>query len=986
MAILASVSGARSQSATVLINCEDASPAGGDQLDRGFYVDTYPGATLTQVDLWFSAQTKGEYQASLTVRALTYDGPLIGQDVQSFSLSGSTSQPTLVSFTFPAAEVQPGSTVTFAMELLSGPDNRVFYSLVTGSACPVIQTNGTTPPLDSIRRIGITVRIWGHQTPPAIPVPGELHVTNFDRTVTHFFCEDQVIPLVPSSEDFIVWWGATDYGGLAVDGYHYQIFEGGSCDAAPVVDNFWIDPNETSTYFGFRITPVAESYCYRVRAWVDLLDGSRQYGGWSPCCCFDVEERLCERLETPEVTGIGDTTCDGTTSDRLPLLSWNDVANESGYRWEVRTGSGALVSRGTTGENVVTTAEAGWLAYGDYVVSVQAYGDGEIYCDSERSPRCPFTVADVEGTADFTWWPEDPKQGERVRFADRSSGVPLTWDWDFDDGSASDGHQHPSHVFDQAGSYDVSLEVQFDSGKSVDAVSKTVTVSGAISCGDDACEGGETAWSCPSDCALEPEETGRAGGSGRRSSVPAAVGGVPGVGDTFWMTEGTVFNPGPGPVTFVLEYAAEGKSDTLEVGPFDLETQQGLFWENIVEDLFDKTGSGGLWLDSTSPVLFLTRSYNQTDDGSFGQGVAGTREPLTLAQDEGEMFLVGLREDSSFRSNLFFQEVDGSPVKVRIDVFNDAGEKISGATVPVDGHGVKLKKGSRLGISTAGSAYATVKVAEGAGRVAAIGSVIDNITGDPTTIDPIHPDQVTAKAAGENHHLVAVVAHTKGLFDSVWRSEVTIVNPDTVPQAVRMMYEVEYDQTGVVGDTLEESVTIQPGEQLPWEDVLVELFGIPANARTQGALHLYAPEGLIVNTRTYNQQADGSTLGQGVPALMAGDMIGVEETGKIMGLKHTPGTRTNVGFGEFDGQDTEVVVTFFTTRPGFVPLGSLTRTVPANSHLQITRVFDRLGLGSDPMTGIVAFVRVTSGGSVYAYGSVVDNATGDATTYLAPKN
>ncbi len=52
-------------------------------LNRGFYVESYPGGTLTQVDLWFNSweYCPCQWEVSLSARAGTYDGQLIGQDL-----------------------------------------------------------------------------------------------------------------------------------------------------------------------------------------------------------------------------------------------------------------------------------------------------------------------------------------------------------------------------------------------------------------------------------------------------------------------------------------------------------------------------------------------------------------------------------------------------------------------------------------------------------------------------------------------------------------------------------------------------------------------------------------------------------------------------------------------------------------------------------------------------------------------------------------
>jgi len=57
-----------------------------------------------------------------------------------------------------------------------------------------------------------------------------------------------------------------------------------------------------------------------------------------------------------------------------------------------------------------------------------------------------FTPATTIGGADLT-----------VHFTDTSTGNPLTWDWDFGDGSPHDTTQNPSHTYTTAGSYTVTL-------------------------------------------------------------------------------------------------------------------------------------------------------------------------------------------------------------------------------------------------------------------------------------------------------------------------------------------------------------------------------------------------------------------------------------------------------------------------------------------------------------------------------------------------
>jgi hypothetical protein len=211
------------------------------------------------------------------------------------------------------------------------------------------------------------------------------------------------------------------------------------------------------------------SFVARVQAFGDGVDFCSSQ--WSSSCVFEVIGP-CTTLAAPTVTGVGGATCGGTTADTTPTLRWDDVNYDEGYRWQVRDTAGVIIDSGITGNNR-TFDMVGELEPGAYSARVQALGDGQDYCDSEWSASCSFAVEAV--SVDFAWWPEQPKQGERVRFADLSSGGSRSWHWDFGDGWTSD-KQHPTHVFASTGSFTTLLDVEFDSGHLIEE--KTVTVLG----------------------------------------------------------------------------------------------------------------------------------------------------------------------------------------------------------------------------------------------------------------------------------------------------------------------------------------------------------------------------------------------------------------------------------------------------------------------------------------------------------------------------
>jgi len=148
--------------ATALIACQTTGATGGDQLDRGFYIPTYPGASLGRVEMFFSADAAGDFTVSLTARANTYDGTVIGTATAPVTLSADHNTFVQGTFDFSSAAFAPGSAVTFTLAQASGPSTVIFYKVPSlgNEACPIVQTNGTEAPLSTFRRNGVEIRVF----------------------------------------------------------------------------------------------------------------------------------------------------------------------------------------------------------------------------------------------------------------------------------------------------------------------------------------------------------------------------------------------------------------------------------------------------------------------------------------------------------------------------------------------------------------------------------------------------------------------------------------------------------------------------------------------------------------------------------------------------------------------------------------------------------------------------------------------------------
>ncbi len=332
----------------------------------------------------------------------------------------------------------------------------------------------------------------------------------------------------------------------------------------------------------------------------------------------------------------------------------------------------------------------------------------------------------------------------RVEAAGACSGD-VTFAWDFGDGSAGSGGS-AEHAYRWPGSYAWTLtarqgEVSCSTGAPI------VVFAAGSECGNSACEGGETAWTCAADCGLAPEQTGRCGGPAASSAVPAAVGGQGGVGGTYWVSEAMLFNPGPSPATVELSFTADdAPGEVVAAAPRTLASGAAVLFPNFVQDLFATTANGCVRLAADQPVMLVSRTFNDQPQGTYGQHLGAV--PAHRALGTGDLaYLIGLREDGAFRSNLIVQEVAGAATVVRVTVRDGDGAVRGEVDLDVPALTKVQRRLLNLGFGDLTDGYATLQVRSG-GQVVAAASVVDEATGDAVTQDALHPRQAEVAAEG----------------------------------------------------------------------------------------------------------------------------------------------------------------------------------------------------------------------------------------------
>ncbi len=224
-----------------------------------------------------------------------------------------------------------------------------------------------------------------------------------------------------------------------------------------------------------------------------------------------------------------------------------------------------------------------------------------------------------------------------------------------------------------------------------------------------------------------------------------------------------------------------------------------------------------------------------------------------------------------------------------------------------------------------------------------------------------------------NSLYVPGMANGVGLKGTRWHADLWIYNAGPEPAEMTV---VALEQGKDNSTPRAAELTVPPGAQRRIDDVLGSLFGLVGTA----ALRLDIVRGDVSAAGKSYTPSGGGTYGETVPALPPGSAVGFGSSAALRGLAYSEdrsaGSRTNLGFVNPTSLPITVQVALF--GDDSVQAGTLTYDLAPFGFRQANDVYR--AAGSPDVTNGSATVRtVTSGGSVIAYASVVDNISGEPT-------
>ena len=218
---------------------------------------------------------------------------------------------------------------------------------------------------------------------------------------------------------------------------------------------------------------------------------------------------------------------------------------------------------------------------------------------------------------------------------------------------------------------------------------------------------------------------------------------VPGVADlnngtANWQTDLRVFNAGDTDVEATLSFysqnGGEPKTATLTIPAGQVRTL-----DKTLSTVFGTSNDGGAVHIATATdarLIATARTYNLTANGTYGQFISAVTPAEAAGAGTRPLQLLQVEETNRFRSNIGLAEVTGNPVRLEISVVPPDAKFTARAEVVLGANEFR-QIGSLLrtvGLTDTYNARVTVRVIEGAGRVAAYASVIDAQTNDPTYV------------------------------------------------------------------------------------------------------------------------------------------------------------------------------------------------------------------------------------------------------------
>jgi hypothetical protein len=240
-----------------------------------------------------------------------------------------------------------------------------------------------------------------------------------------------------------------------------------------------------------------------------------------------------------------------------------------------------------------------------------------------------------------------------------------------------------------------------------------------------------------------------------------------GAAEAFWLTDVTIFNPGPAAANVDIVFLPTGGTDNtaalsspVRKGP--LSAGQTLLLSDVLGTVFGLSSGGGALLffgsqadapGLVAPLIVTGRVYDDTGAGTYSMSEPGLpyydeANPAAAAVGADVHVLTGLEEDENFRTNVGVWNGSDPTTSIRVRLEFSTAAGLPAATtdvfLPPLAHFQVNGVLASLGLSGQGFTAKASLLSSSSASVSprpyffAFGAVIDNRTNDPIFLEPAY--------------------------------------------------------------------------------------------------------------------------------------------------------------------------------------------------------------------------------------------------------
>jgi hypothetical protein len=424
---------------------------------------------------------------------------------------------------------------------------------------------------------------------------------------------------------------------------------------------------------------------------------------------------------------------------------------------------------------------------------------------------------------------------------------------------------------------------------------------------------------------------------------------------------------------------------------FTLAARSQAAFDDALATLFGRTldeGSyGPIRFDATGPIVVSSSVVNVRSCG--GAAVTGQWLPgieVGQAVSRGALLQIAVSADgaSGKRSNAVFVNPGDGPANVSYELRRGNGAVLASGTfdaLPPNGFRQTPLDTAHFS-SLAGLSDTDLVLEFHADRpVLAFASVIDNRSGDPFASPAAVPDSLFDLTGPT---VLPSAAFRRGANGAVYVTDVRLY---ASPPFGREVTAVFFDQ--VSGRTFRtEEFLVPGGQELALDNVLGSLFELGLDDGAYGPIRFEGgPVRVFANVNNVNACGSGATAGQWLPGLDALDAVRSAAIAHVsVSASRASGSRTNVVVtnpASGPAPDGPANVRLTLRRGDGSPLGSASLGPLAPNGFAQLAVDAALFPAAAGLTDSNLWLEVASDQPVLAFGSVVDNVSGDPFAVVA---